>query len=252
LVRTTTSAVTSHAKSGRCSIIYSAFRRSRTLRSRQRPSGSAQSTRTYRSRTPPSSARTPAGRRPSPSIRRCATFSTIGASASSTESFCNARSPPMLDKNDTILVTGAGGLVGSHVVELLEAEGFRHVFGLRHVDCDLTNRMRTEEIFRMTRPKHVFHAAARVYGIKGNMDNQGKSYLDNTLINTHVIDAAKKYNAEKITVMGTGAVYPVDAPGYHRSGERLAYRESHIFNGRPDPHEAGYAHAKRGMLAMLE
>src|SRR6185312_11190241 len=37
-----------------------------------------------------------------------------------------------------------------------------------------------------------------------------------------------------------------------RSGERLAYRESHIFNGRPDPHEAGYAHAKRGMLAMLE
>lgn len=150
-----------------------------------------------------------------------------------------------MNKNDMILVTGAGGLVGSHVVDLLQAQGFTNVAALTHKDCDLTNASRTYDVFRGVRPKHVFHAAATVYGIKGNMDNQGKSFLENTRINSNVIDAARVVGVEKITAMGTGAVYP--APP-----KSLPLKESEIFDGRPDPHEAGYAHAKRGMLAMLE
>lgn len=151
----------------------------------------------------------------------------------------------LLDNNSTILVTGAGGLVGSALVELLEQSSLNNIAPLTHKDCDLTNINRTYDIFRDVRPKHVFHAAATVYGIKGNMDNQGKSFLENTRINTNVIDAARAAGVEKITVMGTGAVYP--APP-----RSLPLKESEIFDGRPDPHEAGYAHAKRGMLAMLE
>jgi len=150
-----------------------------------------------------------------------------------------------MNKSDTILVTGAGGLVGSAVVELLEAEGFSNVAGLTHVDCDLTNFSRTRDVFMGVKPDHVFHAAACVYGIMGNMNNQGKSFLENTKINCSVIEAAMSAQVEKITVMGTGAVYP--APP-----KSLPLKESEIFDGRPDPHEAGYAHAKRGMLAMLE
>ena len=150
-----------------------------------------------------------------------------------------------MNKSDTILVTGAGGLVGSHVVDLLKAEGFGNVAALTHRDCDLTNFARTRDVFVDVLPKYVFHAAAVVYGIMGNMNNQGRSFLDNTRINCSVIDAAKEVGVEKITVMGTGAVYP--APP-----KSLPLKESEIFDGRPDPHEAGYGHAKRGMLAMLE
>jgi GDP-L-fucose synthase len=150
-----------------------------------------------------------------------------------------------MNKSDTILVTGAGGLVGSHVVELLEAEGYTNVAGLTHKDCDLTNFARTRDIFAGVKPQHVFHAAATVYGIMGNMNNQGRSFLDNTRINCSVIDACEAFGVEKVTVMGTGAVYP--APP-----KSLPLKESEIFDGRPDPHEAGYGHAKRGMLAMLE
>lgn len=150
-----------------------------------------------------------------------------------------------MDTNDTILITGAAGLVGSAVVELLDRQGYSHVAEVTHQDVDLTNASKTYDVFKGVRPKHVFHAAATVYGIQGNMDNQGKSFLENTRINTNVIDAARAAGVEKITVMGTGAVYP--APP-----KSLPLKESEIFDGRPDPHEAGYAHAKRGMLAMLE
>ena len=45
--------------------------------------------------------------------------------------------------------------------------------------------------------------------------------------------------------MGTGAVYPFPSPG-------LPLKEDMIFLGRPHPAHAGYANAKRAMLAMLE
>ena len=149
-----------------------------------------------------------------------------------------------MNKSDTILVTGAAGLAGSAVVEHFEKEGFTNIAPLTHKDCDLMNAARTNNVFRGVRPVHVFHAAARVYGIMGNMRNQGKSFLENTLINTNVIEAARESGAKKITVMGTNAVYPYPP--------KLPFNERDIFDGRPHDSESGYAHAKRAMLAQLE
>lgn len=148
-----------------------------------------------------------------------------------------------MKKADTILVTGAAGLVGSAVVEHFETQDCT-VVALTHKDCDLMNLARTRDVFNGVRPVHVFHAAARVYGIMGNMRNQGKSYFENTSINTNVIEAARGCGVKKITVMGTNAVYPYPPI--------LPFNERDIFDGRPHTSESGYAHAKRGMLAMLE
>ena len=65
------------------------------------------------------------------------------------------------------------------------------------------------------------------------------------MINTNVVEASRRAGARKITVMGTGAVYPFPSPG-------LPLKEDMIFLGRPHPSQAGYANAKRAMLAMLE
>ena len=149
-----------------------------------------------------------------------------------------------MKQNDCIVVTGAGGLVGSAVVEHLRSLKYTCVVGLTHADCDLMNHDETREVFDRIRPAHVFHAAARVYGIGGNMANQAKSFVENTRINTSVVDAAYRADVKKITVMGTNAVYSSEAP--------LPHREIDIFFGRPHQSESGYGHAKRGMLAMLE
>jgi GDP-L-fucose synthase len=149
-----------------------------------------------------------------------------------------------MKKNSCILVTGANGLAGSAVVEHLHEHLYTCVVSVTHDDVDLRDPVRTLEVFDRIKPEYVFHAAATVYGIGGNMAFQGKSILENTLINTSVIDASNRNGVKKIIVMGTNAIYPWPP--------NLPYREDDIFNGRPHGAEAAYGHAKRHMLAMLE
>lgn len=150
-----------------------------------------------------------------------------------------------MKRDAVIMVTGAGGLVGSTLQEHLASEGFTRVVPVLRKDCDLSDPRSTDQLFARTRPAHVFHAAGRVYGILGNMMNQGLSFYDNSMINTNVVEAARRHGVEKITVMGTGAVYPYPPPG-------VPLREHMIHFGIPHASERGYANAKRAMLAMLE
>jgi GDP-L-fucose synthase len=111
--------------------------------------------------------------------------------------------------------------------------------------CDVDDTPATFALIDRRRPDHVFHAAARVYGIMGSMKHQGASFYENCMINTNVVEASRRAGARKITVMGTGAVYPFPSPG-------LPLKEDMIFLGRPYPANAGYANAKLATLAMLE
>ena len=76
------------------------------------------------------------------------------------------------------------------------------------------------------------------------MNNKGISFYENIIINTNVIESSRLVNVKKITVMGTGAVYPFPSP-------ELPLKENMIFQGSPHQSEDSYAYAKRAMLAML-
>lgn len=150
-----------------------------------------------------------------------------------------------MQKNSRIVVTGARGLVGSAVTERFTKQGFETVIPIGREECDLMDAKAVEAFMADVRPDHVFHAAARVYGIMGNMKNRALSFRENVVINTNVIHASHLAGAKKITVMGTGAVYPYPSP-------KLPLVEDDIFLGRPHEAEEAYAHAKRAALAMLE
>lgn len=81
-----------------------------------------------------------------------------------------------MNKSDKIVVTGAAGLVGSALVDHLRSEGYEYVIPLQRADCDLLDTSATFALFERLRPDHVFHAAARVYGIMGSMKNQGSRF----------------------------------------------------------------------------
>jgi GDP-L-fucose synthase len=143
-----------------------------------------------------------------------------------------------------VVVTGAGGVIGTALVSELRSNDRRSVIALSSRDVDLTDFRATVALFQQHRPSLVYHLAARVSGIMGNLRAQGQAYLDNVLINTHVVEAARLAGARKIVAMGSAAIYSDQVA--------LPMREEDIWLGAPHGSEAGYAHAKRGMLAHLE
>lgn len=149
-----------------------------------------------------------------------------------------------LQHDSRIVITGGTGLVGSALTALLDQEGYRHVVAAGSAMCNLMDWQETRQFFLEHRPDHVFHLAARVYGIMGNMRNKGSSFLDNALINTHAVEAARLAGARKIVAMGSGCVYPYPPPG-------VPLTEDMVWSGPPHPSEDSYAHAKRAMLAQL-
>lgn len=149
-----------------------------------------------------------------------------------------------MERHTRILVTGANGLLGRALVQTLTENGYDNIIRCTRTDCDLTNELEVNSFFSKCEPEFIFHCAGKVYGILGNMQNQGESIYENLKINTNVIEAARRCSVKKILVMGTGAVYPETAP--------VPLTEETIFNGLPHHSESGYAHAKRAALAMLE
>jgi GDP-L-fucose synthase len=149
-----------------------------------------------------------------------------------------------LQHDSRIVITGGTGLVGSALTSLLRQQGYQHVVAAGSAMCDLLDWQEARQFFLEHRPDHVFHLAARVYGIMGNMRNKGSSYLDNVLINTHTVEAARLAGVRKIVAMGSGCVYPYPPPG-------VPLTEDMVWSGPPHPSEDSYAHSKRAMLAQL-
>lgn len=151
----------------------------------------------------------------------------------------------MVQRDDIILITGGSGLAGINLKKYLQLVGFTRILAPTSGECDLTNRQTVLDYFVRNEPDYVFHMAGFVRGIMGNMRNQGESYLENTLINTHVVEACHKAGVKKIVAMGTAAMYPDLEPGVPLS-------EEDVWKGPPHPSEYGYSQAKRGMLAQLQ
>lgn len=149
-----------------------------------------------------------------------------------------------MTKANCILVTGASGVIGRALVAELQTYSDRPIVAVSSADADLTDLAATESLFRRHTPAIVYHLAARVSGIMGNLRAQGQAYFDNVRINTNVVEAARLAGASKVVAMGSAAIYSDLAS--------LPMREEEIWLGAPHASEAGYAHAKRGLLAQLQ
>lgn len=152
----------------------------------------------------------------------------------------------MIERNSRILITGGTGLLGTALMLKLRQAGFTSCMALSSRDLDLLSFDATVRAFcDKFRPDYVYHLAGAVYGIGGNLREPGRIFLENTLINTHVVEASRRAGVRKIVAMGSICAYP--SPPL--SG---ALVEEEIFFGEPHPGERAYGQAKRAMLAQLE
>jgi GDP-L-fucose synthase len=135
-------------------------------------------------------------------------------------------------------------MVGRELVDRLRQSG-EAVFALGgRSNCDLESTEATLELFRSISPEKVYHLAAAVFGVGGNLAFPGDVFRRNTLINVNVVEAARLCGAQKIVAMGSAAIYA--------DGLTLPYAEADALEGQPHASEYPYAFSKRGLLVQLE
>lgn len=149
-----------------------------------------------------------------------------------------------IDKSSRILITGGTGLVGRALSSALADEGFANITSIGSRDCDLRDSAAVARLVSEVKPDYVFHLAARVHGIGGNMRYKSDILVDNVLINTNVVEYSRRAGVKKIVAMGSGCVYP------ELKGQEELF-ENQVWLGPPHPSEDSYAHSKRLMLAQL-
>jgi GDP-L-fucose synthase len=139
-----------------------------------------------------------------------------------------------------VLVTGGAGFLGRVVVEKLGHLGAT-VIAPRSAEYDLTIPGVAQAMLAHHEPNHVIHLAARVGGIGYNQVAPAPLYLDNLLMGTFVIEAARTCaSVEKTTLVGTVCSYPKFTP--------VPFHEASLWDGYPEETNAPYGIAKKAHL----
>jgi len=141
-----------------------------------------------------------------------------------------------------VLVTGHTGFVGRNLMEYLTQPTDKSYHLCQPSRHNLLDPIDTHRMFAEHLPDVVVHLAARVGGIKDNMENPVDFFLDNIQMGMNVFSACHKHKAYCILV-GTVCSYPRDCP--------IPFTEIDLWNGDPEPTNGAYAAAKRGLYKLL-
>lgn len=139
-----------------------------------------------------------------------------------------------------IVVTGAYGFIGNHVVKQLISSGHDLWPPLPRAVCDLRNPDTTMQTFLAMAPDCVIHLAANVGGIGYNLANPADLLRDNALMGINVIHACAAVGVPHVVNVGTTCSYPGDA--------KTPINEEQLWDGYPDPSNAAYGIAKRMVI----
>ena len=139
--------------------------------------------------------------------------------------------------SEKLLITGSKGLIGNALSDILWENPRRYeVVLISRQQADLTKQEQVNKIFEKHRPNYVLNTAASVGGIVGNATHHADYFVNNTLINTFMIDCCHKYDVKKMLNMSSTCIFPEDCK---------MFNESQIHDGPPFEAHYAYAYSKR-------
>ena len=155
-----------------------------------------------------------------------------------------------MSKQTKILVGGAGGFIGGHLVADLRKQGFTNIRAVdikpfdewyqkfddvENLSLDLGEKESAEKAVEGC--AHVYNLAADMGGM-GFIENNRALCMLTVLINTHLLMAAKKFNVERYFYASSACVY---AAGKQRDPNVTALKEEDAY---PAEAEDGYGWEK--------
>ena len=133
-----------------------------------------------------------------------------------------------------VLITGANGLVGRNLVEVLG--GDFELLAPKRETLDLADFVATSRYLAEQRPDAVVHCAGRVGGIHANIAHPVDFLVQNWDMGKNLVLAARDAGVKKLLNLGSSCMYPK-----HFSE---AISEDNILSGQLEPTNEGYAIAK--------
>ena len=150
----------------------------------------------------------------------------------------------MININSKIFIAGHNGMLGSSILRKLRSKGYKNIIVVNKKNLDLRDQKAVKKFIKNKKPDAVIIAAAKVGGIKANIDNPANFISDNLLIQTNLISLSHTYNVKKLILFGSSCIYPKNL--------NKPIKESQIMTGVLEETNESYAIAKIAGIKMIE
>lgn len=128
-----------------------------------------------------------------------------------------------MEKNATILITGGTGFVGSHLIELLQKEGYQNIHITSYSSdhgfvgkilepkfihqLNLTDQEQTFSLINELNPDFIFHLAALAV-VGGSFHNGKQTIMNNLSLQLNLLEAVREHAPKARTlIVGSGMEY---------------------------------------------
>jgi len=149
-----------------------------------------------------------------------------------------------VDLNAKIFVAGHKGLVGSAIVQQLQARGYDNLLLRNRSELDLRDQAAVTDFFAAEKPDYVFLAAAKVGGIVANNTYRADFIYENLAIQNNIIHQSWVHGVQKLLFLGSSCIYPRECP--------QPMKEEYLLTGPLEYTNEPYAIAKIAGIKLCE
>ena len=143
-----------------------------------------------------------------------------------------------------IFIAGHNGMLGSAILRELKKKGYKKLIIIDKKKLDLRNQNAVRKFFKKKKPDAVIIAAAKVGGIKANIDYPANFISDNLEIQTNLITSSYLHKVKKLILFGSSCIYPKHL--------KKPIKENQILTGVLEETNESYAIAKIAGIKMIE
>ena len=150
----------------------------------------------------------------------------------------------MVNKNSKIFIAGHNGMLGSSILRILREKKYKKIITINRSKLDLRDQNSVKNFFKIKKPDVVIIAAAKVGGIKANMNYPASFINDNLQIQSNLILNSFNFRVKKLIFFGSSCIYP------NNIKEKI--KEDQIMVGPLEQSNESYSIAKIAGIKMIQ
>lgn len=149
-----------------------------------------------------------------------------------------------MDKGSKIYIAWHNWLVWWAIVKELQSQWFTNLLLKTRQELDLLNQNEVFDFLNSEKPNYVVLAAAKVGGIRANIDSPSEFLFENLQIQNNVIWWAHLAGVNNLLFLWSSCIYPRGCP--------QPMKEEYLLDGKPEPTNEWYALAKIVGIKLCE